>query len=91
MSTTQTATTTTTTIPNAAAGSFLLVIGGQNSGGYSNKVELVSLYPSENAVPECLASLGDLPNTVGSSAAGAVMAQGIGYFDPGILNAYNTG
>ena len=71
---------TTTTIPKDTD-SFLFVVGGRNEDGFSNVVEVVSLYPSVNPVPECLANLNDLPVTVGSSAAGAVMSQGARILD----------
>ena len=72
----------TTTVPNNDSDLFLLVVGGQNEDGYSDEVEVVSLYPSLNPVPACLENLSDLPVTVGSSAAGAVLSQGARMFYP---------
>ena len=66
----------TTTIPNESDFTFLLVVGGRTESGYTNEVEVVSLNPSVNPVPECLANLNDLPITVGSSGAGTVLSQG---------------
>ena len=71
----------TTAIPNDSD-SFLLVVGGRDEEGYSNKVEVVSLYPSVDPVPECTANLSNLSITVGSSAAGAVLSQGAIAFNP---------
>ena len=47
-----------------------MVIGGSNSTDKLGSVELVSLDPANNPVPECLNNLASLPYKLNGAAAG---------------------
>ena len=57
-----------------------MVIGGNNDpfgdSAYFTTVELVSLDPTNNPLPECLKNLADIPITSGVSFASAGMSSG---------------
>ena len=52
------------------ADDFLMVIGGSNSTDKLGSVELISLDPANNPVPECLHNLASLPYKLNGAAAG---------------------
>jgi hypothetical protein len=54
---------------------FLLVVGGVADSGASSVVEVVSLDPETNPVPNCLEELNSFP-TILSQGAGAVLGSG---------------
>jgi hypothetical protein len=53
----------------------LLVVGGKAESGSLSDVEVVSLEPETNPVPDCLAELKSFPTTV-SWGAGGVLGSG---------------
>ena len=55
----------------SSSGEFLMVIGGYQNTSFLDDVELVSLNPTLNPVPECLSNLNSLPFPLAGSA-GAV-------------------
>ena len=55
----------------SSLGQFLMVIGGFEDTSYLDDVELVSINPVLNPVPECLSQLNSLPHAL-TGAAGAV-------------------
>ena len=55
----------------SSLGQFLMVIGGYEGTSYLDDVELVSINPVLNPVPECLSQLNSLPHAL-TGAAGAV-------------------
>ena len=55
----------------SSLGQFLMVIGGYKDTSYLDDVELVSINPALNPVPECLSQLNSLPLPL-TGAAGAV-------------------
>ena len=55
---------------------MLMVIGGHGDNGDFSTVELVSLDPVNNPVPECLTDLTEIPATSGIAAASVGMSGG---------------
>ena len=56
---------------------FLMVIGGQDQVDKIGEVELVSLDPASNPVPECLNNLASLPYAVAGLSAGMTSGKEI--------------
>ena len=55
---------------------MLMVIGGHGDAGDFSTVELVSLDPVNNPVPECLTDLSEIPVSSGIAAASVGMSAG---------------
>ena len=60
-----------------------MVIGGNDdpfgNSPYFSTVELVSLDPASNPVPECLTNIADIPNVKGISFASVGMSSGVSH------------
>ena len=60
-----------------------MVIGGNDdpfgNSPYFSTVELVSLDPASNPVPECLTNIADIPNVMGISFASVGMSSGVSH------------
>ena len=55
----------------SSSGEFLIVIGGYQNASYLDDVELVSLNPTLNPVPDCLSNLNSLPFPLAGAAGTA--------------------